>query len=153
MKPELMAAMPSLAAHAGAWVGTYVHLDAAGAPIDRHEARVRCEFPASGPFDYVQHNHFLWADGRETRAVLPGVLRDGRLWWDVETFHGSSWEAGDGIILLNLQRKDEPGAHFFEMITMGATGAHRARTWHWFKDGMLHRRTLCDERRIEAASN
>jgi hypothetical protein len=34
------------------------------------------------------------------------------------------------------------------MITIGETGDHRARTWHWFKHGRLYKRTLCDERRI-----
>jgi hypothetical protein len=150
MLPELKRAMPSLAAHAGVWRGVYRHFDADGVLIDRHDARVECVFPNAGPFAYVQYNHFTWADGRELRAELPGILRDGRLWWDVETFHGYSWEAGDGIVLLNLQRKDEPGANFFEMITMGSTGAYRARTWHWFRDGRLYKRTLCDEQRIDA---
>jgi hypothetical protein len=133
MRPELRAAMPSLAAHAGLWTGTYRHVDAAGALIDQHEARVRCVFPSDGPFAYIQYNHFLWADGREHKAELPGVLRDGRLWWDVATFRGSSWEAGDGVILL------------------GGDGRHRARTWQWFKDGRLFKRTLCDETLIEPA--
>lgn len=145
MQPALAAAMPTLARHRGLWRGTYRHLDAAGALIDRHDAEVRCEFPADGPYAYIQSNRFTWADGREHRATLPGVLRDGRLWWDVETFAGSSWETHDGILLLNLIRKDEPGANFFEMITLGAAGTHRARTWQWFRDGQLYRRTLCDE--------
>ena len=80
---------------------------------------------------------------------LPGVYREGRLWWDTETFHGSAWETHDGMILLNLERKDDPGARFFEIIVMGETGKHRARTWHWFKDGKLFKRTLCDEWRVD----
>jgi hypothetical protein len=152
MSPELRAAMPSLAAHAGQWAGTYRHIDAAGALIDQHEARVRCVFPAVGPYAYVQYNHFIWADGREHKAELPGILRDGRLWWDVATFRGSSWDAGDGVILLNLERKDDPDARFYEMIVLGEGGRHRARTWQWFKDGRLFKRTLCDETLIDAGS-
>lgn len=137
-------------AHEGLWAGRYTHININADVLDTHTARVRCEFPTSGPYVYIQHNHFIWEDGREHKAELPGVFKDGRLWWDTETFHGSAWEANDGIILLNLDRKDEPGARFFEMIVMGDTGEHRARTWHWFKDGKLFKRTLCDEWRIES---
>jgi hypothetical protein len=138
-------AMPTLLKHAGTWAGTYRHLDVSGALLDEHQATVRCEFPAEGPFAYIQYNHFTWADGREARAELPGVFRDGKLWWDVPTFSGSCWETDDGILLLNLERKDAPGARFFEIIVLGDTGQHRARTWHWFQDGQLYKRTLCDE--------
>ena len=148
MQAALAAAMPSMERHRGTWEGIYRHVDADGGLIDRHRAQVRCELPDDGPYAYIQHNLFTWDDGREYRAVLPGVLRDGRLWWDVATFAGYSWETHDGILLLNLTRKDEPGANFFEMITLGATGEHRARTWQWFRDGRLYKRTLCDERLV-----
>ncbi len=141
-------AMPALLRHAGVWEGIYTHLDAAGAVIDRHRARVRCEFPAHGPYAYVQHNHFTWEDGREARVKLPGVLREGRLWWDVETFKGCAWQTDFGLILLNLERKDEPGARFYEIIALGDGADHRARTWQWFRNGKLYKRTLCDEKRI-----
>lgn len=141
-------AMPTMRRHEGVWEGIYRHLDAEGVPIDTHRVRIACEFPDDGDFAYIQHNHFMWDDGRDFRATLPGVLRDGRLWWDLPTFAGYAWETLDGILLLNLTRKDEPGANFFEMITMGATGEHRSRTWQWFKDGRLYKRTLCDEWRV-----
>ncbi len=142
---EFRKAMPSMLRHEGIWEGVYTHVDEKATIIDQHRARVVCEFPTDGPFVYIQHNHFIWGDGREHKVQLPGVFRDGRLWWDTETFHGSAWETSDGLVLLNLDRKDEPGASFFEMIALGDTGKHRARTWHWFKDGKLFKRTLCDE--------
>ena len=126
----LDAAMPTIRRHPGLWAGIYRHLDADGVLIDRHAVRVTCEFPDDGAVAYLQHNHFVWDDGRETHADLPGTLRDGRLWWDTPTFHGSAWETHDGILLLNLTRKDEPGAYFIEMIAMGDNAQHRARTWH-----------------------
>jgi len=137
--------------HAGTWEGTYTHLDAAAQIVDEHRSSVICEFPQSGPYVYIQHNIFTWKSGYESRSTLPGTYRDGRLWWDTETFHGSAWQTLDGLILLNLIRKDEPGASFIEVIAMGDTGEHRARTWHWFKDGKLYKRTLCDERRVSNA--
>jgi hypothetical protein len=147
MQAELAALMPSLAAHEGVWRGTYRHLDAEGRVTDVHSSEVRCEFPDTGDYVYVQHNRFIWDDGRERRVVLPGVLREGRLWWDVEAFCGWSWESR-GVILLDLERKDDPGASFLEMITLSPSGRSRARTWHWFKDGALFRRTLCDEVKV-----
>lgn len=151
-KPQQPAAvadiMPAMLKHAGVWEGVYTHLDAKGDLIDRHRARVRCAFPDEGPYAYIQHNHFTWDDGRELRAELPGVLREGKLWWDTETFTGCAWETDFDLIMLNLERKDEPGARFYEMIALGESGANRARTWQWFRDGKLYKRTLCDEKRV-----
>lgn len=140
--------MPAMLRHEGVWEGRYTHIDTSANILDEHSANVRCEFPRSGPYAYIQYNHFKWDDDREHKAELPGIFKDGRLWWDTDTFHGSAWETHDGLILLNLDRKDDPGARFFEIIVMGETGLDRARTWHWFKDGKLFKRTLCDERKV-----
>lgn len=140
--------MPTILRHEGVWEGVYAHVDAKGALLDRHRVRVTCEFPDAGAYAYIQHNHFTWDDGRDYRATLPGVLRGGKLYWDLPTFSGACWETDDGILLLNLDRKDDPGANFYEMIVLGAGGLHRARTWHWFKDGRLFKRTLCDEVKV-----
>ena len=136
--------------HKGVWEGLYTHINRDAEIIDKHKVQVICEFPTSGDYAYIQHNHFKWDDGREFKMDLPGVYRDGRLWWDLETFSGSAWQTKDNLILLNLERKDDPGANFFEIISMGSTGKHRSRTWHWFKDGQLFKRTLCDEWKISS---
>ena len=83
-----------------------------------------------------------------TRASFDGPARGDHLWFDTPTFTGRSWETADGVVLLNLQRRDEPGAHFVEVIILAEGGLRRARTWHWFRDGALFRRTLCDEARV-----
>lgn len=145
LRAALAADMPAILAHEGVWTGVYRHLDAHARLIDEHAATVVCDMPDAGPYAYIQHNTFTWADGREARSTLPGVLRDGRLWWDVATFSGSAWQTHEGQILLRLTRKDEPGAEFFELITLAPDGKTRARTWQWFKDNRLVRRTLCDE--------
>jgi hypothetical protein len=148
-RAALAAVLPALLAHEGCWAGTYTHLLADGTVADRHQAQVTCAFPDTGPFAYVQSNLFRWPDGREQRAELPGVLKDGMLWWDVPTFHGKAWQTDSGLILLELWRKDIPGAWFWEIILPPVDGATRARTWHWYgPDGRLVRRTLCDERRL-----
>ncbi|MEM8920759.1 MAG: hypothetical protein AAGB25_05285 [Pseudomonadota bacterium] len=138
---------PAFLAHEGVWRGVYQHIDVRTGEITAHDAQVVCEFPGGGPHAYIQHNTFTWADGRVEIADLPGVWRHGRIWWDLPTFSGSAWDAGDGVVLLNLVRKDEPGVVFFEMIVPPTQTGARARTWHWLKDGELVRRTLCNERR------
>jgi len=143
--------MPAMLDHAGTWAGVYTHVDKDLNVLDKHKTRVHCEFPKTGKYAYIQHNHFTWEDGREHKAQLPGIYRAGRLWWDTDTFHGSAWQTKDDLILLNLSRKDDPGAHFFEIIAMGDTKTHRARTWHWFKNGALYKRTLCDEWKVADA--
>jgi len=145
--------MPAMLDHAGQWEGVYTHIDGEANVLDRHRTRIHCEFPTDGPYVYIQHNHFQWDDGREHRATLPGRYREGRLWWDTDTFHGSAWQTLDNIIMLNLSRKDDPGAHFIEVIAPAHADPskpvnRRARTWHWFKDGHLFKRTLCDEWRV-----
>ena len=80
--------MPTMREHEGVWEGIYTHIDENARIIDRHNVRIRCEFPEEGIFAYIQHNHFIWSDGREVKTQLPGVYRDGRLWWDTDTFHG-----------------------------------------------------------------
>lgn len=144
---DLARVFPSILRHEGVWRGTYRHEDAKGALTDRHESEVRCEFPDDGAFAYVQHNRFTWADGRESTARLDGALIGERLWWDAPTFSGWAWETGDGLILLDLERKDEPGSRFYEIIVLAPDGKSRARTWHWINAAGLYKRTLCDERK------
>jgi len=140
--------MPNMFDHAGVWEGTYTHLDAAAQIIDEHASQVICEFPTEGPFAYIQHNRLTWPDGRVNQVSFHGTYKNERLWWNTPLFSGSAWETRNGIILLDLDRKDEVGATFREIILMGDTGKHRTRTWHWFRDGQLFRRTICEERRV-----
>jgi hypothetical protein len=148
-KADFARVMPAMMAHEGVWEGIYRHVDLESQVIDQHRARVICEFPEQGPLNYVQHNLFTWENGRTQTATLPGTYRDGALWWDTPAFHGKAWESGSGLVLLELWRKDLPGAWFWEIICLAPDGKSRARTWHWFDgDGHLFRRTLCDERRV-----
>jgi hypothetical protein len=148
-RDRMASLFPAMLRHEGLWAGTYTHLDITGSLIDRHGSEVHCLFPQDGPHPYVQKNRFFWEDGREEKATLEAWLaEDGRLRWDNDRFHGCAWETDFGVVMLRLDRKDEPGAHFVECIVLGESGHDRVRTWHWFKDGRPIRRTLCDERRI-----
>lgn len=137
-------AFPAMRAHEGVWTGTYTHVDADGALIERHASRVVCEFPACRDLFYIQHITFTWPDGRVREDRFDGAIEGDRVIFDTPTFFGAAWESGE-LVLLHLDRKDEPGAYFVEVIALAEGGRRRARTWHWFKDGALIRRTLCDE--------
>ena len=142
-----MSRFPAMRAHEGIWEGVYRHLDPEGREIDRHDSRVVCRFPETGAVFYIQEITFRWPDGRVREDRFDGVIEGGRVLFNTETFSGAAWESGD-LVLLHLDRKDEPGAYFVEVIALAEGGRSRARTWHWFKDGALYRRTLCDERRV-----
>ncbi|MFN3313470.1 MAG: hypothetical protein ACK46Q_08385 [Hyphomonas sp.] len=138
---------PAHLAHRGVWEGTYRYIAADGTEEGRFRSRVTCDFPGTDDVFYRQTTE-LWAeDGTYSNASFEGVDRGDHLHYDTATFHGRSWETGRGHLMLDLVRKDEPGASFVEVIILGEGGKHRARTWHWFRDGQLFRRTLCEETR------
>jgi len=148
---DSFATMPIMRKHEGVWEGKYTHLALDGTVLDQHASCVECKFPTTGPYAYIQFNHFSWPGTKEDYYVeLPAILKNGKLWWNTDQFRGSAWATENDLIMLNLERKDEPGANFFEIIVLGDTGMHRARTWHWFKNGQLYKRTLCDEKRKKA---
>jgi len=141
--------MPSILRHEGVWVGEYQHINIVGEIIDQHRSRVECVFPDTGDEVYIQKNSFTWEDGREQTSEFAGVLEGERIFWDTLNFRGYGWVASPTIFLLELDRKDQPGASFSETIVLGSSGRDRARTWHWFKDGKCFQRTLCNERLIK----
>lgn len=142
------AAMPNMLRHAGEWEGIYRHVDRDFTLVDEHRMWTGCAFPADGEFAYIQHNKLSWADGRTAEHRFGGVFRDGLLHWDTDRFQGFGWETLDGVVMLRLDRKDDPGVHFVEMINLSTDGNTRSRTWQWFRDGVPFKRTLCDEWRV-----
>ena len=145
---KLAAIMPAMLLHEGSWRGRYRVVDLEGRVTDEHSSHVQCEFPDDGEFCYVQRNRFSWDDGREFESEFGGRLEGDRILWDTDRFSGFGWATQDNVVLLTLERKDEPGCHFTEVIVLSPDHSHRARTWHWFRDGELYQRTLCDERRV-----
>jgi hypothetical protein len=148
MSQSFAEAMPNMLRHAGDWEGVYRHVARDFTLVDQHRMWTRCEFPADGPYAYIQSNRLTWADGRTEERRFPGVFRHGLLHWDTDRFSGTGWETHGGVVMLRLDRKDIPDAHFTEMIELSADGQSRARTWQWFEGGLPVRRTLCDEWRI-----
>ncbi len=145
MSNPLKKLMPAIYKHQGIWHGEYQTVDQNGTLIDQHQSRVECIFPESGKNVYIQRNRFTWPDKREIEMSFSGELQGNRLYWNTDAFHGYGWQASDHIFLLELQRKDVPGASFTEVIVLDQMEKTRARTWHWFKDGKCYQRTLCNE--------
>ncbi len=141
--------MPLLARHAGEWTGVYTHVDNDGAVIDQHQSHLICAFPEGGAWDYFQTNHYQWADGRKESFDFPAKYSDGRIWWDTDRIEGSAWEIDQKTIVLHWSRKDIAGSSLYEMIQLSDCGNHRARTWHWFKDDRIFKRTLIKEERLK----
>jgi hypothetical protein len=140
--------MPLLARHEGDWVGEYIYLDNAGKVLDRHASHLTCSFPAEGEFPYWQVNHYTWADGRKEEIQFPATYKDGKIWFDNARINGFAWEVDDKTIILTWHYKTDPENYLYEMIQLSADGNHRARTWHWFNNGEIVKRTIIKETRV-----
>lgn len=141
--------MPVLARHAGDWAGTYIVVDTQGNVLDRHKSHLTCEFPANSPYPYYQTNRYTWADGKQEEHKFPGTYRDKVLWFDTERINGKAWEVDDSTVILYFSYKGMPESYLYEMIQISPCNNYRARTWQWFKDNQLERRTLIQEERMQ----
>lgn len=153
---DLRKEMPLLARHEGEWKGEYIHVDADGAIVDRHAAHLICEITNQDPHPYMQTNIYDWADGKHEEIPFPASYdpaRPGKIWFDTDRIEGwAGYVPLDGYnrtMMLNWTRKGEPGQYLYEMIQIDDTNTKRARTWHWFKDGELFKRTIIKEQRFK----
>lgn len=140
--------MPVLARHEGSWEGEYVHVDPAGNILDRHRAELTCSFPTDGEWPYFQVNTYTWADGRREEIRFPAAYHDKQIWFDTDRIDGRAWEIDDKTVILTWVYKQDAGNYLYEMIQIDASGNNRARTWHWFENGEIVRRTLIKEHRV-----
>lgn len=149
MTDTIRTGMPVLARHAGEWEGEYIHVDTDNNVVDRHKSHLTCTFPDSGPYAYMQVNRYRWDDGREEVNEFPATYRDKRIWWDTPRIEGYAWEIDPRTICLFWERKDMKGWYLYEMIQISEDGRHRGRTWHWFENDQLVRRTCIKEVRVK----
>jgi hypothetical protein len=140
--------MPVLTRHEGDWIGTYTLVDLQGNILDRHQSHLTCEFPPDGAFSYYQTNRYTWPDGKKEEHEFPGIYRDKVLWFDTERIDGKAWEVDDATVILYFSYKGMPASYLYEMIQISPCNNYRARTWHWFKDNQIDRRTLIQEERM-----
>lgn len=140
--------MPVLARHEGDWMGTYTLIDTEGNILDKHDSHLTCQFPADGPYSYYQINRYHWPNGKHEEHQFPGIYQDKKLLFDIERIQGHAWEADNSTVLLRFTYKSMPEMHLYEMIQISSCDNYRSRTWHWFKNEQLIRRTLIQEERV-----
>ena len=140
--------MPVLTRHEGDWVGTYTVVDTEGKIVDKYESHLTCQFPEDGSHSYYQINRYKWSDGKHEEYEFPGIYRDKVLWFDTERIDGKAWEIDDATVILWFSYKTVPDMYLYEMIVISPCNNHRARTWHWFKNNQLFKRTLIQEERL-----
>jgi hypothetical protein len=144
--------------HVGIWEGVYTHLAASDwRTVGTQRFRIRVEVFATGPVVYRQTSHYWHDDGREDELVYEGSLRraggpdtEDRVVFDDGRIRGECWAIEPLTLYLWFAYLDRPGARIAEMIQLSPDGAHRARTWHWFRDDALQQLTLVRERRTSA---
>ncbi len=139
--------MPLLARNEGEWLGEYIYVDNDGNVTDRHQSHLTCRFPTNGEYPYVQTNHYTWADGRAETFDFPATYHDKQVWFDTPRLLGHAWEVDDRTIVLTWHYKANPKDQLYEMIQLSPDGQHRARTWHWFENGEIVKRTIIKETR------
>lgn len=139
--------MPIIYSNEGVWEGWYRYIDVDGNPVDAHRSRLICRFPDENT--YHQTNYYFWPDGKYEERDFPTRIEDNKL---VFYTNIDGWAAEvpldtyNRTVMLNWTRHDEPDLYLYEMIQVSDCRQHRARTWHWFKDGKLFQRTLIDEK-------
>jgi hypothetical protein len=151
----MSATLSLLHRHAGAWEGEYTHLAADDwAVLSTQRFRILVETFDAGPISYRQTSHYWHPDGREETLVYEGVLRagDDRVVFDNGRIQGECWAIGPETLYLKFGFAAAPGTSVAEMIQLSPDGQRRARTWHWFRQGVLEKVTLVRERRALAAS-
>lgn len=61
---------------------------------------------------------------------------------------GKAWEVDDATVILWFSYKTMPEMYLYEMIQISPCSNYRSRTWHWFNNHLLFRRTLIQEERL-----
>ena len=145
---DILSGMPVLVRHKGEWKGEYIHVDPSNNEIDRHESHLKCSFPADGEFDYYQINTYTWPDGKTEELHFPATYKDGAIHWDTDRITGKAWELDRRTVVLTWTRKDMPGTYLYEMIQISEDNNNRGRTWHWFENDILVKRTCIKEQRV-----
>jgi hypothetical protein len=141
--------MTVLSRHEGEWVGIYTVVDLTGKILDTHQSHISCRFPEDQSYPYYQINRYSWADGKKEEYHLPGTYHDKKLWIENEHFQGKAWEVDNATIIINFNYDSQQDSYLYEMIQISPCNNYRARTWHWFKNHQIYKRTLIQEERFK----
>ncbi|MBV6624883.1 MAG: DUF3598 domain-containing protein [Rivularia sp. (in: Bacteria)] len=139
--------MPVLFRHRGEWQGICTVVDIQGIIIDEHESHLSCEFPEARDYCYSQINRYTWADGKQKQHHFTGIYQDKKLVFNTEYIVGKAWEFDDSTIILWLSYKRLSNIYLYEMINISPCSQYRFRTWQWYQDNQVFKRTSAQEKR------
>ncbi len=144
--------MKVLARVKGRWRGTYLEQTPDGMEVDRYDFFLDISFPDEPGAAYRQVTRYRWPDGRQVEHVFDAgfVETNGipAVTWDHEIMSGRMFEIDDSTIQLRFSYKGAEQIQVQESMFVSPTGAHRMRTWHWFKGGEPYRKTIVQEHRV-----
>ncbi|MCW5571043.1 MAG: DUF3598 family protein [Steroidobacteraceae bacterium] len=134
--------------HVGIWEGDYTHIDPRDRSVQESFAfRIKVECPDDGRVAYRQTSRYRFPDGRTSELVYTGWAENDRLLIDDGRIRGAIWQIEPRTLYMRFSFTADPGNVVTEMIQLSPDGTHRARTWHWLRDGRLWRITLVREQR------
>lgn len=141
--------MPVLIRHEGDWVGTYTLIDTEGNILEKHNSHLTCYFPEDDEYPFYQINRYKWLDGKREELYFPAAYRDQKIWFDTDRIEGQAWEVDNSTVILFFIYKAVPDLHLYEMSQISPCNNYRSRTWHWFKNNQIFRRTMIQEERLQ----
>lgn len=142
--------LPLLAHHAGAWEGEFAHFAPHRSLPEQLSFRILVEFPEDAVVHYRPMSRYWWPDGSRRELAYERRHRDGCVVFDDGRVRRSCRELDDRSRYLRFAFGDDPDGYVCEIIQLSPDGAHRARTWHWFRHDALWRTTLVREHRVGA---
>ncbi|RMF96129.1 MAG: hypothetical protein D6727_09090 [Gammaproteobacteria bacterium] len=145
---DIYAGHPLIARNAGRWDGTYRFVRPNGELLEQYDFRIRVSLSRDNARAYRQESHYRWPDGRTRALVFEAAYVDGELRWDDGRIHGRLWQISDETAYLVFGFHAEPALRCHEMIQTPMAGQTRGRSWLWYRNDLLERYTLIDERRV-----
>ena len=140
--------LPLIALNEGRWDGTYRFVRPNGELLEQYDFRIRVSLSEDNARAYRQDSYYTYPDGQTRSIVFEAAYADRKLTWDNGRIYGSLWEISADTLYLRFGFSAQPEITCHEMIQTAADGQQRGRTWLWYRNGVLDRYTLIDERRV-----
>jgi len=78
---------------------------------------------------------------------LPARYKNGNLLWRAPHIEGRLWQVDSETLMAKWTHKGDTRNRLIETIHLHKFDQERTRTWTWFQDEKLFRRTLITEKR------
>ena len=147
---------PALVRQQGVWRGRFRRYDGRGEWQESFTSTIVLRvLEREGSLRYQQTNLYRWPDGSEQSFDSEGEIRDGRVWFHSEQFHGWAMDlpeqgqgGADTAAVLRLWPRLPGGPEVLEVIHCSADGRHRHRCSQSLLHGQVIRRTFIDEEKL-----